>query len=79
MPKKTEGQWQLEAQCGDCGSGFYIGDPVAKPSAAGRLQAMAASGLLRECESLYMGRPGNRCGWLVTFVWMFVPKGRDHR
>lgn len=64
------GLWQLEASCGQCGMGARCGRPVAEQSEALVVKAIAARSI---CDGVFLGKPRNRCGWPLSFGWLFVP------
>jgi hypothetical protein len=65
-----DGLWQLESQCGLCGSGAHIG-----PAVAVRIDAMVTKAMNSRplCDSGYQGRPRNKCRWPLSYAWVFVP------
>jgi hypothetical protein len=66
---KDGGAWREGWQCGLCGSGHRYSDRTERqPSLAPPIS------LRKVCKGVYLGRPGGRCGWLMTRVWLWVPK-----
>lgn len=73
------GVWQLEAWCGRCGYGESCGAPTAEHP--GEFLATHEPGAGRRCTrpapgrvgAWVAGRPIGRCGWLLSFVWIYQP------
>lgn len=65
------GRWRLEAHCGDCGAVTTIGKPRVV-----RGDAVAAEERRPLCTGLFMGRPRNRCGFVLSYVWIFYPANK---
>jgi hypothetical protein len=64
------GLWQLEASCGQCGIGRLHGAP-----GVNRPEDMVTTAMKEWpfCDGVFMGKPDNRCGWPMSFWWIFVP------
>lgn len=66
------GRWQLEGHCGDCGTIAGAGPPrlatVPIEQVKGRLPTF--------CKGYYNGRPGGRCGFVLSWVWIFYPASK---
>lgn len=61
------GVWRQELQCAGCGTCKIL--RVAK---APLVTAVGMTG--PKCTGVFMGRPRNRCGWPMSYVWLFVPE-----
>jgi hypothetical protein len=70
LAEPAPGLWQAEWQCGSCGSCIRHGRPHHRALAPVR----PAPRVLR-CGAYYYGHPRGRCGWRMSFVWIWVPPG----
>jgi hypothetical protein len=73
MGKPVPGLWQAEWQCGSCGS--VVSDDRPGSDWGPRLGPPPRDTRMRRCRGVYMGKPRNRCGWTLSFVWIWVPPG----
>ncbi len=62
------GCWREELQCAGCGTGLILGTRYLPPQIC--TDAIKPG---PKCKGVYHGRPQNRCGWLTTRTWIFVP------
>jgi hypothetical protein len=60
------GIWREELQCGGCGSGEIRRITKRLPESSATFGPV--------CKSTFMGRPGNKCGWRTSRVWVWVPE-----